>query len=178
MAFSNPANFVTKIYSLPSQSESSSNVHFPPLASSKIYELADLFINLRSRIIWERKVTEQGGITETEYPYWEELFSLESKLDRMIKRLNAIAFTALVEMDLEQFNKEIIGSTKRLIQAAEQLRQIRDSIRKFVVIVDDVLSIVTKLSAGGTFEIFGIFDDVTKLLGDLGINLPELPIGN
>jgi hypothetical protein len=174
MIFSNSANFVTKIHKLPSQGEP--NVHFPPLASSKIYELANLFINLRSRIIWERKATEQDGITETEYPYWEDLFSLEGKLDRMIKRLDAIAFTALVEIDLDQFNKEIIGSTQRLIQAAEQLRKIRDNIRKFVVIVDDVLSIVTKVSAGGAFEIFGVFDDVTKLLGDLGLDLPKLPI--
>lgn len=170
------SSFVTTIEGLPSARPSIQSQICPPLASDKIYELSKLFIKVRAKVILEHQAIASEGFTVGTRPYLNALVELEGSLDQIIRRLDAIAFSVLIQMDLATFNKEIIGSTQRLNQAAAQLRKIRDNIRKFIVIVDDVLAIVTKISTGGTFDITGVFKDVTTLLEDLGLKLPELPI--
>lgn len=171
-------NFVTTIDGLPSAKTlemSAFEESVAPLRSEEIYALANLFIDFQTHVIKEREMIEQGGISEKEEEYWRELYSLEQRIGRIIRRIEEVAFKVLIVVDLAQYNKHIIGSTQRLVQAAAKLKQIREQIRKFIVVVDDVLAIVTKITSGGTFNFVNVFENVTQLLKDLGLELPDLP---
>ena len=145
----------------------------PPLTSDKISTLSDVFDNLRTSFRFERKLIEAGGVTASERERWKTLDRTESKLRRLITKLDAIAFSTLIQIDLNEFNQEIIDSTKRLEQAAEKLQNIKNTINQFVVIVDFIVKTVSDIATGGAFNISGLFANVDQLLKDLEIEIPS-----
>ncbi len=145
------------------------NGDIAPLTSGKIFALADIFDDLRTSFRFERKLIEAEGVTTAEQERWETLARTESKLMRLVTKLDAIAFTTLIQIDLKEFNQEIIDSTKKLKQAAKKLNKIKETINQFVVIIDFIVKTVGDIATGGAFSISGLFDNTEQLLKDLKI---------
>jgi archaellum component FlaC len=145
--------------------------NIPPLASSQISALADIFDNMRTSFKFERRLIEAGGVTAAEQERWEILDRTESKLMRLVTKLDAIAFSTLIQIDLNEFNQEIIDSTNKLKKAAEKLQDIKNTINQFVVIVDFIAKTVGDIATGGAFSISGLFANVEQLLKDLEIDI-------
>ena len=142
-----------------------------PLVSAQISELSDIFDDLRTSFKFERKLIEAGGVTASEQARWEALERTESRLMRLVTKLDAIAFNTLIQIDLSEFNKEIIDSTNNLNKAAKKLSDIKKTINQFVVIVDFVVKTVSDIATGGAFSVSGLFTNVKELLSALEIDI-------
>lgn len=147
------------------------NQDLASLASDDILNLSDLFEEILLSFQFELELIEAGGITVSERARWTALKRTESRLMRLITKLDAIAFNTLIQVDLAQFNKEIIDSTNKLNQAAEKLNNIKTTINQFVTIVDFVVRNVTSMATGGAFNISGLVTNIGELLSSLEIEI-------
>ena len=99
---------------------------------------------------------------------------MEQELGRKILLVEGIAFQAIL-LSLEQYNREIIESTNRLIEAAKKLQEIRDRIRQFVDIVDRFFQVIEVIaSAAGTgnpLTITQVFEIITEGIRALGLDI-------
>lgn len=163
-----------RVNGLPSFNVANGETIPPALPAAKLYELADNLKEFQNIVAEFRQELESGGVTEGESEQWSNAYSLEQELGRKILLVEGIAFQAIL-LSLEQYNREIIESTNRLIEAAKKLQEIRDRIRQFVDIADRFFQVVEVIaSAAGTgnpLTITQVLETITEGIRALGFDI-------
>lgn len=141
------------------------------LTSQDLFDLSESFSQLASLFSAEENSLLQGGVTAEEELKLSQVSSTRIKLENISSVLGDIAFTIRVEVDLNNYNQEIISSTKALNRAAKRIQSIRNTINDFVKAFEVLIDTTNAITSGGSFSFDGTFNTVIGLLETAGIDL-------
>lgn len=126
--------------------------------------IAGLFLNEENRIL-------ESGVTADEQEKFSAITLIRIRAENLSRHLSAIAFTARINVELENYTAEITRSTEQLKAAARRIQGIRDTIGNFVEAFGFVLDVVGRITSGGFFTFDGVFSTVTGFLELAGVTV-------